>query len=203
MLGQHGRGAMKAVFTPLATQLVKLGVSPDAVTITGTVLASTAALALIAPGYLIVGSLTVGLVVFTDSLDGIMARLIGRESPWGAFLDSTLDRITDGAIFAALAIYFASVPGTIGRWGLYAGIAAAILGGVVPYARARAEAVGYTASVGIAERSDRLLIALLATLLVGLGLPLWVLAVALTYLAIAAAITVGQRLATVKKQAGA
>ena len=201
MLGQHGRGAIKAVFTPIARALVKAGVSPDAVTITGTIAASVAALALIAPGYLIAGSLTVGIIVFTASLDGTMARLIGRDSPWGSFLDATLDRITDGAIFAAITIYLAGVPGSIGRWGLYAGIAAAILGSVVPYARARAEASGYQASVGIAERSDRLLIALLATLLVGCGLPTWILPVALTYLAVAAAITIGQRLATVYQQA--
>ena len=200
MLGQHGRGFTRTVFGPLANALVRAGVSPDAVTIAVTIVCTVAALALIAPGFLVAGSLVVGVTVFTDSIDGQMARMTGTSSPFGAFLDATMDRISDGAIFASYALYFAGRSGPVAQWGLIAAIAALTLGAVVPYARARAEASGFSAAVGIAERSDRLLISLLATLLVGLGLPAWVLAAALTYLAAAALITVGQRVSTVRKQ---
>ncbi|MDO5701313.1 MAG: CDP-alcohol phosphatidyltransferase family protein [Bowdeniella nasicola] len=201
MLGQHGRGLTSAVFTPLARALVRRGVSPDAVTITGTIVASLAALTLIGTGRLVAGSLVVGIVVFTDSVDGLMARLSGSSSPWGAFLDSTLDRVSDAALFSSFVLYYAAREGQVAVWGMYAALAAAVLGGIVPYARARAEASGYAAAVGIAERSDRLLISLIAALLTGLGLGQWILAAALTYLALAAAVTVGQRIHVVHRQA--
>ncbi len=200
MLGQHGRGFTRAICTPPARLLNKAGVSPNSVTITGTLAASIAALALLPSGHLVAGPLTIGFIVFADSLDGTMARLAGQESFFGAFLDSTLDRITDGAIFTAFVLYFAFHPSSASTAGLIAALAATVLGGVVPYARARAEAGGYSAAVGIAERSDRLLISLVAAFAVGLGLPAWVLVVALAYLAVAAAITVGQRIWAVYSQ---
>lgn len=203
MLGQHGRGITRAICTPPARLLNKAGVSPNSVTVTGTIVASVAALALLPTGHLVAGPLTIGFIVFADSLDGTMARLAGQESLFGAFLDSTLDRITDGAIFAAFVLYFAFHPSSVSAAGLIAALAATVLGGVVPYARARAEANGYCAAVGIAERSDRLLISLLAALLVGLGLPEWILVGALAYLALAAAITVGQRIWAVRTQIAA
>ena len=128
-----------------------------------------------------------------------MARLSGRQGVWGAFLDSTLDRVGDAAIFGGLVLWFAG-PGA--NW-LMAGLALAclILGMVVSYAKARAEGLGMTCNVGIAERADRLFAVLLATGLVGLGLPLWVLTVVLALLSVASFITVIQRMATVHTQA--
>jgi CDP-diacylglycerol--glycerol-3-phosphate 3-phosphatidyltransferase len=127
-----------------------------------------------------------------------MARIAGTSSKWGAFLDSTLDRVSDAAVFAGLTIYLAR-NGHV--WGVVAGVAALAAGGIVPYARARAEASGYSASVGIAERTDRLIAVLLATFATGLGLPWWVLGAVLGLLAVASFITVGQRIAVVYKQA--
>ena len=141
------------------------------------------------------------LFIFSDNIDGVMARLQGRDGQWGAFLDSTLDRIGDAAIFGGLVIAFA-------RSGpdnnlLYASLALAclILGMVVSYTKARAEGLGMTANVGIAERADRLFAVLLATGLVGLGVPVVLLGVVLALLALASLVTVFQRMLTVRRQA--
>lgn len=187
------------MITPVATFLLRRGVSPDAVTIAGTLGVVVTALWLFPQGRLLAGSLVIGLFALTDLVDGTMARSSGRVSPWGAFLDSTLDRFADAAIFSGLVVYLA----TRGESPVGAALALAclVLGSVVPYTRARAEGLGMTASVGIAERADRLAVVLVATLLVGAGLPGAVLTVALALLAVASAVTVVQRMATVRRQA--
>lgn len=201
MLGRNGRGFAAWLFGPAARALVRAGVSPDAVTITGTVLVTGLALTLFPLGHLAAGALAIGAVVVTDSIDGLMARMLGRSSRWGAFLDSTLDRIGDAAIFSGVLVYaLRHLDGTLGDITTGLALAALVLGTVVPYARARAEGLGMHASGGIAERSDRLLVVLVACLLVGLGLPAWVLTAALGLLTLASAVTVGQRMADVRRQ---
>ncbi|MCL2454222.1 MAG: CDP-alcohol phosphatidyltransferase family protein [Micrococcales bacterium] len=195
------RGLATKVFTPVARLLLRAGVTPDAVTITGTVVVVVAALWAFPTGHLAVGALVVGVMVLTDSLDGVMAREGGRSGPWGAFLDSTMDRLADAAVFAGLVLWFAG--GGDDRLAMVLALACLVLGSVVPYARARAEGVGFDAKVGIAERADRLSVVLLATLAVGLGAPTLVLTVALGLLAVASAVTVGQRVAAVRRQATA
>jgi CDP-diacylglycerol--glycerol-3-phosphate 3-phosphatidyltransferase len=176
-------------------------VSPDAVTITGTVVVTGLALGLLPTGHLFLGALSIGLFALADSLDGVMARASGRTGPWGAFLDSTLDRISDGAVFAGITLWFVLHPEVPhSGWGTGAALACLVLGSVVPYVRARAEAVGASASVGIAERADRLAIALVPTASVPFGLPVVVLVVVLTLLAAASLVTVVQRVATVRRQ---
>jgi CDP-diacylglycerol--glycerol-3-phosphate 3-phosphatidyltransferase len=195
------RATMQRLFTPPATVLIRWGVSPDAVTITGTVLVTVIALTLLPTGHLALGAVLIGLFALTDSLDGVMARLSGRTGPWGAFLDSTLDRVSDGAVFAGITLWFVLHPDE--PWalaGATAAIACLVLGSLVPYARARAESVGATAAVGIAERTDRLVVALLPTALVPAGLPVPVLVVVLGLLAVASLVTVAQRVATVRRQ---
>jgi CDP-diacylglycerol--glycerol-3-phosphate 3-phosphatidyltransferase len=192
------RSFMTTLWTPLADLLIRRGVSPDAVTITGTVGVVVMALWLLPTGHLLAGALMIAVFTMTDSLDGVMARRAGRSGPWGAFLDSTLDRFADAAIFSGLVLWF------IGRGDDRAtavlALACLVLGSVVPYARARAEGLGMTAAVGIAERADRLVLVLVGTFLVGLGLPVAVLTVVLALLAVASAVTVGQRVATVRRQ---
>jgi len=205
-LSSKGRGFSQAVFGPVAALLVRLGVSPDAVTITGTLLTMTAALWLFPTGRLAGGALLLGVFTLADTIDGQMARRIGRAGPWGAFLDSTLDRFADGAIFAGLVVWGAMRAGEGTRlndpaWAAAAGLACVVLGSIVPYARARAEGLGMTAAVGIAERTDRLVVALVAALAVGLGAPVVVLTLALTLLAVASAVTVVQRMTVVYRQA--
>src|SRR6478672_12560202 len=95
------------VFSPVAHLLIRLGVSADAVTLVGTIGVCAGALVFFPQGKLLTGVLVITVFVFSDLLDGYMARTTGKSSPFGAFLDSTLDRIGDGAIFAGLALYFA------------------------------------------------------------------------------------------------
>jgi len=192
------RGGLTKAVTPVARFLLVRGVSPDAVTIAGTVVVVVTALWAYPTGHLLLGTLLIAVFVLTDSLDGTMARLSGRSGPWGAFLDSTLDRVADAAIFAGLVVWF-SGPGDSRLTALLA-LAALVLGSVVPYARARAEGLGLTANVGIAERADRLAVVLVATGVVGMGAPVLVLTIALGLLSLAAAVTIGQRAAVVRAQ---
>lgn len=193
------RGVMQRVLTPLAGALLRAGVSPDAVTVVGTLVVVVTALWAFPTGHLFLGALLIALFALTDSLDGVMARQSGRSGPWGAFLDSTLDRFGDGAIFAGLVLW--SVGGGDSHVTAVLALACLVLGSVVPYARARAEGLGMTASGGIAERADRLVVVLLATAAVGLGAPTAVLTVVLALLAVASAVTVVQRMAKVHRQA--
>lgn len=207
-LSSKGRGFATRVFGPVAEFLVRRRVSPDVVTFAGTLAVMTVSFWLLPTGRLLGGALLIGLFALTDTIDGQMARKMGRTGPWGAFLDSTLDRFADGALFAGLVLWGALAdragtgPGDP-RWAAAAALACLFLGSIVPYARARAEGLGMTAAVGIAERTDRLVVALVATAAVGLGAPVAVLTVALALLAVASAVTVGQRMATVYRQAAA
>ena len=202
MLGNHGRGLTKALFTRPALALGRLGVTPNMLTVTGTVLSVTAAVTLLPRGHFVAGPLVLLVVLVADSFDGILARATARSSVFGAFLDSTMDRLADGAVLGSLAAWAAlsMSAGTLRTTTIVAALAAMILAATVPYARARAESIGATAKVGIAERTDRLLVALGATFVVGLGAPQWVLTAALGYVAIASFITVIQRVWTVYRQ---
>ncbi|WP_127127783.1 phosphatidylinositol phosphate synthase [Georgenia sp. SYP-B2076] len=202
MLSRSGRGFATIVFGPAARLLVRLGVSPDVVTVVGTVAVTGAALTLLPTGHLAVGALVLGALVVADNLDGQMARQLGRSSRWGAFLDSTMDRLADAAIFSGVLLWsLRHLDGATGTATSAAALACLVLGGVVPYAKARAEGLGMTANIGLAERADRLVVVLVATLLVGLGLPAEVMTAALGLLALASAVTVVQRMRTVYVQA--
>ncbi|MFD1507766.1 phosphatidylinositol phosphate synthase [Georgenia yuyongxinii] len=202
MLSRNGRGFAAVVFGPAARVLVRLGVSPDVVTVSGTAAVTAAALTLLPADHLAVGALVLGALVVADNLDGQMARMSNRVSRWGAFLDSTMDRIADAAIFSGVLLWaLRHLDGALGAWTVGLALACLVLGGVVPYAKARAEGLGMTANVGLAERADRLVVVLVATLLVGLGLPAAVLTAALALHAVASAVTVVQRMRTVYVQA--
>jgi CDP-diacylglycerol---glycerol-3-phosphate 3-phosphatidyltransferase len=199
MLNRHARGFFTALFTPLARRLLKMGISPDAVTVIGTAGVVVGALVFYPLGELWWGTLFITAFIFSDVLDGIMARMQDVKSRWGNFLDSTLDRIADGALFAGLAVWFftggANVPIAV------AALVCLVLGMVVSYARAKAESLGFTANIGIAERAERLVSVLVVTGFTGLGLPHVVLLVTLLLLAVASFITVVQRVVSVRRQA--
>ncbi|HLS03729.1 MAG TPA: CDP-alcohol phosphatidyltransferase family protein [Actinomycetales bacterium] len=199
MLNRLARAGITKLFTPVAKLFVRLGISPDAVTLVGTIGVMIGALAFYPRGELFWGTVVITAFVFSDAIDGIMARLLDRPSKWGAFLDSTLDRFADAAIFAGLVLwgYGVGEEPLIGHFAL----AILILGSIVPYARARAEGLGMNAAVGIAERADRLVVALVLTGFTGLGLPTIVLTITLGLLTLAAFITVLQRIIVVRKQA--
>ncbi len=199
MLNRHARGFFTALFTPLARWLLKIGISPDAVTVIGTAGVVVGALVFYPLGQLWWGTLFITAFIFSDVLDGIMARMREVGSRWGNFLDSTLDRIADGALFAGLAVWFftggANVPIAVSA------LVCLVLGMVVSYARAKAESLGFTANTGIAERAERLVSVLVVTGFTGLGLPEVVLLVTLLLLAVASFITVVQRVVSVRRQA--
>lgn len=189
----------KILAKPIGGLLLKLGVSPDAVTLVGTLGVSTAALWFFPRGQLLVGVLVITAFVFSDMIDGWMARESGRTSKFGAFLDSTLDRVGDAAVFAGLALYFVG-PGDSMLY-LCLALVCLVSGSLTSYARARAEALGFTAKVGIAERADRLVSILVMTGFSGMfGLPI-LLYVTLWALALASTITVVQRIWVVRQQA--
>jgi CDP-diacylglycerol--glycerol-3-phosphate 3-phosphatidyltransferase len=198
---EHLRTFFANLFTPLARLLLRLNVSPDAVTVVGTLGVVVAALVFFPRGDLLVGVLVITLFVFSDLLDGTMARLSGRTSPWGAFLDSTLDRMGDSAIFGGLVLYYAGV----GDSRFLAGLAlyCLVTGWLTSYTRARAESLGYEAKGGIAARADRLVAVLAAAGLSDmLGVPVLLEAV-LWLLAAASTVTVLQRILAVRSQARA
>ncbi|MBX7444592.1 MULTISPECIES: phosphatidylinositol phosphate synthase [unclassified Arthrobacter] len=198
MLNRHARGFFTALFTPLARWLLRMGVSPDAVTILGTAGVAAGALVFYPLGQLFWGTVFITAFIFSDVLDGIMARMQDVKSPWGNFLDSTLDRIADGALFAGLAIWFFT--GGANTTIAVAALLCLVLGMVVSYARAKAESLGFSANVGIAERAERLVSVLVVTGLTGLGLPPAVLLVTLVLLAMASFVTVVQRMVSVRRQ---
>jgi CDP-diacylglycerol--glycerol-3-phosphate 3-phosphatidyltransferase len=197
VLSQHVRPAVAKVLDPIGRALLRVGLTPDVVTVAGTVGTSAAALWFYPNGRLLAGTLVIAVLVLADSIDGTMARLSGRSSPWGAFLDSVLDRVADAAIFSGLALWLAA-QGEL--WGVGFTLAALALGQIVSYTRARAEGLGAQAAVGLAERAERLIIVLLAAGAVGLGAPVQALVVAMGVLAVLSAVTVGQRFAAVRRQ---
>ena len=198
MLNRFARALTTRLLTPVARALLALGISPDVVTLVGTLGVCFGALAFYPRHSFFWGTVVITLFVFSDSLDGIMARASGRSGAWGAFLDSTLDRIGDAAIFGGLVLYYAG-PGHDQLMTSLA-LACLVLGQVVSYTRARAEGLGMTADVGIAERADRLVAVLVFTGLAGLGLSEKVLLAVLALLALASLVTVVQRMLTVRRQ---
>lgn len=193
---QFWQGVMLAPFVNL---FIRLGISPDVVTLVGTLGVSAGALIFFPQGLVWQGVLVITAFVFSDLIDGAMARKMGRQDDFGAFLDSTLDRVADGALFGGLALYFAWQAES--RLYLALCLVILLMGAVTSYARAKAECLGYDAKVGIAERPDRLVGMLVPAFFADvLDLPI-LLHVALWALAVAATVTVVQRIWVVRRQA--
>src|SRR6478736_1765593 len=152
---------MGALWKAPARGLLALGVHPNVMTIIGTAGVLFGALFFFPQGdiYLFWGVMVITFFVLTDMLDGTMARLGNKSSRLGAFLDSTMDRVADAAIFGTLVWTFMDHD----KLTATAALVCLIFGALVPYTRARAESIGVDAKGGIAERSDRLVIGLVAT----------------------------------------
>ena len=175
---------------PTARFLLRIGITPNAVTIGGTVgvLIGTY---FGARGHLFWGTWIVTACALTDALDGTMARMRGGTGKFGALLDSSMDRIADGAVFGAVVFYMAGQHNPYG--GTVAALISLVAGQVVSYVKARAQSLGLNADVGIAERLERLVILGVGGLLGSAGLR-WGLPAALWVLAALSIITVFQRL---------
>ena len=183
---------------PVGEALARTPITPNMITAIGTVGVAVGALWLFPTGHLFAGTLVCWGFAMFDMLDGLLARMKGTTGAWGAFLDSTLDRIGDAAVFGGLAIYLARdhqpVLACVSLFCLVAG-------SMVSYARAKAEGIGVRADVGVAERSERLLLVLVVAGLTGLGVP-FVLAIGLWLLAAGSTVTFVQRVLVVRKAVG-
>jgi phosphatidylinositol phosphate synthase len=190
------KSGVRSAFDPMGAAMVRAGVSPDAVTVAGTVGVVAGAVIFAARGMLVAATIVITLSALLDVLDGAMARASGRSSRYGALLDSTMDRIADGAIFAALAWWMA----TDGQPTLAVATLICLVGGqVVSYVKARAEGLGFRCEVGLAERMERLILVGVGALLTGFGLS-WGLAAAMWLLVGLTVATVIQRIAYVRGQ---
>ncbi|GHJ38858.1 phosphatidylinositol phosphate synthase [Streptomyces sp. TS71-3] len=205
MLNKYARAFFTRVLTPFAAFLIRRGVSPDAVTLIGTAGVVAGALAFFPRGEFFWGTVVITLFVFSDLVDGNMARQLGRSSPWGAFLDSTLDRVADGAVFSGLALWYAGR----GDNDILCAVTLFCLvsGQVVSYTKARGESIGLPVAVnGLVERAERLVITLVLTGLAGFhkfGVPgiQVLLPIALWAVAVGSLVTLVQRVVTVRREA--
>lgn len=160
------RSQFKGVLQAVGGFFNRLGISPNAMTLLG-LLGSTLGAALLALGYIPAGGWVILLSGATDAIDGTMARLRGKTTRFGAFLDSSTDRLEELFVFGALAIFFALGSDAAG---VAAAFAAAIGSVMVSYTKARAESLGFECKVGLLTRMERYMV--LCPLLI-LNLPFW------------------------------
>ncbi|MCZ4118384.1 phosphatidylinositol phosphate synthase [Streptomyces sp. H39-S7] len=205
MLNKYARAFFTRVLTPFASFLLRIGVTPDAVTLIGTGGVMAGALAFYPRGEFFWGTVVITLFVFSDLIDGNMARQSGVSSRWGAFLDSTLDRVADSAVFGGLALWYAGGGDDLVLCSVTLFCLAS--GQVVSYTKARGEAIGLPVNVnGLVERAERLVITLVLCGLAGLhkfGVPYieWLLPIALWVVAAGSLVTLIQRVVTVRREA--
>jgi CDP-diacylglycerol--glycerol-3-phosphate 3-phosphatidyltransferase len=194
MLSASLKPAVTRAITPIARGALRMGLTPNAVTFTGAIGLVASALYFYPRQEFFIGTLFIVFFALSDLLDGAMARISETgASRWGGFLDSTIDRITDSAILLGLTIALIETNDSL----VPVALGALIMGTLVPYIRAKAESLGIECSGGIAERTERLIIALCAIGFEGLGIP-FALAIGVWLLFILAAITSIQRILIVK-----
>lgn len=199
------RSGWKRIINPIAVLCVRLSISANVVTIVGSLLTIAVAVVTGVTGWMFAGAFVLTILVLFDSLDGSVAALTNGGTEFGAFLDSTLDRIADWALLVAVMLFFilhadwwhdASDTSIdyVAMIGLGAALVSIMTSFVTSYARARAESVGYEVKVGVATRADRLAIILIGMAVTGLAHHgIW-LCVAMVLLAALGVITVGQRI---------
>jgi len=197
------RAAFARLTTPVAKALLRAGLTPDLVTILGTVASVAGALTLFPMGKLFAGGCVVSFFVLFDMLDGAMARERGGGTRFGAVLDATCDRISDGAVFCGLLWWIAFHMRD--RLLVVATLICLVTSQVISYIKARAEASGLRGDGGIIERPERLIIVLAGAAVSDFPLIAWppALPVAMWLLALASLVTCAQRLHTVRTSPGA
>jgi CDP-diacylglycerol--glycerol-3-phosphate 3-phosphatidyltransferase len=197
MLNIFARASVSRVTDPIGAWLLRLGLTPNTVTVLGTIGTVASALWFFPRGQLVAGAVAVTVFVLFDLLDGAMARARGHGTRFGTVLDASCDRIADGALFSGL-VWWAFDTGQ--RELAVAALISLVAAQVISYVKARADASGLSADGGLAERAERFIIALVGAGLHGLGVP-HVLAVALWLLAVLTVATVVQRLIAVRRAA--
>ncbi|QGU02154.1 CDP-diacylglycerol--inositol 3-phosphatidyltransferase [Corynebacterium kalinowskii] len=192
MLSVRGRRPAAVVVEPVAKACLRLGLTPNIVTVIGTVIACGIILILVPLGELFWAAVLSALFTAFDLVDGTMARLRGGGTSFGATLDATCDRITDGVLFSVITWwliyrYDANV------WLVGAAFSVLVSSQVISYVKARAEASGISVVGGLVERAERLILGLLGLGLTGLGVP-FAIDTAIWILAVGSVLTVIQRL---------
>jgi CDP-diacylglycerol--glycerol-3-phosphate 3-phosphatidyltransferase len=191
-----------AAVNPLVERLIRAGVRPNTITTIGTGLVLISAV-FYGTGHIRLGGLLLLLSGVADTLDGQVARGGAMATRFGAFYDSTIDRVGDGATFIGIGAFLLTAPGVYYRTPAVILCMVAILASVlVSYARARAEGLGLDCKVGIAQRAERVLGLGLASLVFGAGRHALLLEAIVALLAVASIITVVQRFVYVYQHAG-
>jgi len=195
MISSALKPAVTRLINPVARFALRIGLTPNAVTILGALGLVTSAGYFYTHERYFLGTLLICFFALSDLFDGAMARISQQgASAWGGFLDSTIDRITDSAIIIAVLVPLIRDNNHLS----YVLLITLVTGNLIPYIRAKAESYQIPCAVGIAERTERVVIALTAIGLHGLGVP-YVLAIGFWALAILGIITVAQRIAIVRK----
>lgn len=208
---EHLRAPFKKLIEPIAKALIAIGLSANAVTVIGASGTIVVAIATGITGWLFGGAVALTLLVLADSLDGSIAMLTTGGTEFGAFLDSTLDRIADWAMLVGVILFFVlhddwwhtgsdGVPDYVGMIGVVAAAVAVMTSFVTSYARARAESVGYEVKDGVATRADRLVIILVGMTVTGLTRQGVWLTIAMVLLAVLGLVTVLQRIFEARRQ---
>jgi len=194
MISSALKPAVTRIIEPVARFGLKIGITPNIVTMIGATGVLLSAAFFYPREKYFVGTLVISFFALSDLFDGTMARISNKgASAWGGFLDSTIDRITDSSIIIAILIPLIKSNDKLS----YLGLITLVTGLLIPYIRAKAESFGIDCAVGIAERTERLVIILTAIGLEGLNLP-YALATGLWILSILGIITVIQRIRVVR-----
>jgi CDP-diacylglycerol--glycerol-3-phosphate 3-phosphatidyltransferase len=194
MISEVFKPAVTRIISPVARFLLRIGLTPNAVTAIGAMCVVLSALYFFPKGDFFVGTLIISFFMLSDLFDGAMARISAQgASKWGGFLDSTVDRISDSAVLCGVAIYLIQSDNPLSV--IY--VVCIVTGMLIPYIRAKAESMNITCSGGIAERTERAIIVLVGTGFHGLGVP-YALSISAWALAILGIITTLQRLIIVK-----
>jgi CDP-diacylglycerol--glycerol-3-phosphate 3-phosphatidyltransferase len=194
----NARRSVARFIDPVASTLLRLKMTPDGITWFGCGATVLISVVFLAQGKFLIGAILFGAFSLIDLLDGTMARMLGTAGAWGAFLDSTLDRISDSAVICALIYFYVNADTDKSQWAIVAGIVSLVMSLMTSYARAKAESLDAKCTVGIAERAERNLIIWIALLISGIFVD--VIPYALALLAIVSTITVIQRILFVRKQ---
>jgi CDP-diacylglycerol--glycerol-3-phosphate 3-phosphatidyltransferase len=195
MISSALKPAVTRLINPLARTALRVGLTPNSVTILGALGLIISAAYFYSNEQYFVGTLVITAFALSDLFDGAMARISEKgATSWGGFLDSTIDRVTDSAIVISLALPLIRSEDVLA----YPAIVALVTGVLIPYIRAKAESFNIACSVGITERTERLIIILVAAGFHGLGVP-YILAIGIWSLAILGLVTVFQRLQVVRK----
>jgi CDP-diacylglycerol--glycerol-3-phosphate 3-phosphatidyltransferase len=195
MVSSSFKPAVNRVIEPIARLALRSGITPDMVTVIGTIGSIASSIYLVPQGELFLASLVISFFLLSDLFDGAIARLSERgATQWGGFLDSTCDRVSDSALLGSLAIFC-----IVNENDLYPLILISIvLGFLISYIRAKSESYGVPCTVGIAERTERLLITIFAIGFEGLGIP-YALSIGMWLLVLVSTVTVLQRVVVVRR----